>query len=76
MIPQARKELIDEDIERSVARMQAVVELGRVVRDRKTMPVKYPLPEVVVIHKVRKSKTNYLIHHLQARNCAPMLDYV
>ena len=31
--------------------MQAVIELGRVVRDRKTMPVKYPLPEIVVINK-------------------------
>ena len=31
--------------------MQSVIELGRVVRDRKTMPVKYPLPELVVIHK-------------------------
>ena len=49
---QAKTQLIDTDIERSVARMQAVVELGRVVRDRRTMPVKYPLPEVVVIHKV------------------------
>jgi len=51
MIPQARDDLIDVDIERSVARMQAVIELGRVVRDRKTMPVKYPLPEIVVINK-------------------------
>jgi len=34
-----------------VPRMQSVIELGRVVRDRKTMPVKYPLPELVVIHK-------------------------
>ena len=31
--------------------MQAVIELGRVVRDRKTMPLKYPLPELVLIHK-------------------------
>jgi isoleucyl-tRNA synthetase len=31
--------------------MQSVIELGRVVRDRKTMPVKYPLPELVIIHK-------------------------
>ena len=30
--------------------MQSVIELGRVLRDRKTMPVKYPLPELIVIH--------------------------
>ena len=51
MLPVAREDLIQEDIERAVARMQAVVDLGRVLRDRKTMPLKYPLPEVVVIHK-------------------------
>ena len=51
MIPKPREDLINEDIERSVARMQRVIELGRVLRDRKTMPVKYPLPELVLIHK-------------------------
>merc|ERR550519_3343849 len=51
MLPVARQELIPEDIERAVGRMQAVIDLGRVLRDRKTMPLKYPLPEVVVIHK-------------------------
>jgi len=51
MLPVARQELIQEDIERAVGRMQAVIDLGRVLRDRKTMPLKYPLPEVVVIHK-------------------------
>lgn len=50
MIPSPRTD-IDDDIERSVARMQSVIELGRVLRDRKTMPVKYPLPELVIIHK-------------------------
>lgn len=51
MIPDATAELIDEKIERAVSCMQSVIELGRVIRDRKTMPVKYPLPEVVVIHQ-------------------------
>ena len=32
--------------------MQTVIELSRVVRNRKTsIPVKYPLPEIVVIHQ-------------------------
>ena len=51
MIPQPLNDLINEDIERSVSRMQSVIEMGRVLRDRKTMPVKFPLPELVVIHK-------------------------
>ena len=50
-LPKARENLIYEEVERAVGRMQAVVDLGRVLRDRKTMPIKYPLPEVVVIHK-------------------------
>ncbi|KAJ8301699.1 hypothetical protein KUTeg_020686 [Tegillarca granosa] len=45
-----RESLIDTDIERAVSNMQAVIELGRVIRDRKTLPVKYPLKEVVAIH--------------------------
>ncbi|XP_034949220.1 isoleucine--tRNA ligase, cytoplasmic [Chelonus insularis] len=51
MIPDPRSQLINTEIERAVYHMQTVIELGRVVRDRKTIPVKYPLPEVVVIHQ-------------------------
>ncbi|XP_050676164.1 isoleucine--tRNA ligase, cytoplasmic [Leptidea sinapis] len=51
MIPEAKHEFVDSEIERAVQRMQAVIELGRVVRDRKTIPIKYPLPEMVVIHQ-------------------------
>jgi len=40
MIPQARENLIHKQIERRVALMQTVIELGRVVRDRKTLPLK------------------------------------
>lgn len=51
MLPEPRETLIDTHIESAVSKMQAVIELGRIVRDRKTLPVKYPLKEVVVIHK-------------------------
>ncbi|XP_047506175.1 isoleucine--tRNA ligase, cytoplasmic [Pieris napi] len=51
MIPEPKLDLVDSDIERAVERMQAVIELGRVVRDRKTIPIKYPLPEMVIIHQ-------------------------
>eukprot|EP00795_Rhopilema_esculentum_P000564 gene564-10252_t len=51
MLPAPRMEFIHEEVERSVSRMQTVIELGRVARDRKTLPLKYPLPEVIVIHK-------------------------
>ncbi|CRL07911.1 CLUMA_CG020964, isoform A [Clunio marinus] len=51
MMPSADNNKINVPIERAVARMQAVVELGRVMRDRRTVPIKYPLTEVVVIHQ-------------------------
>ncbi|CAG9854391.1 unnamed protein product [Phyllotreta striolata] len=51
MLPQPNEKLIDLDIERAVGRMQSVIELGRVVRDRKTIPIKYPLPELIVVHR-------------------------
>ncbi|XP_035244059.1 isoleucine--tRNA ligase, cytoplasmic [Anguilla anguilla] len=51
MLPQARESLIDKRIESAVCQMQSVIELGRVIRDRRTLPVKYPLKEVVVIHQ-------------------------
>lgn len=35
-----REEFINKDIERAVASMQAVIELGRVVRERNTLPLK------------------------------------
>ncbi|KAG6444895.1 hypothetical protein O3G_MSEX003627 [Manduca sexta] len=51
MISEPKAELVDTDIERAVQRMQTVIELGRVLRDRKTIPIKYPLPEMVIIHR-------------------------
>ena len=42
----SRDELIDVNIERAVSKMQAVIELGRVIRDRKTMPMKVSVASV------------------------------
>ncbi|XP_014208707.1 isoleucine--tRNA ligase, cytoplasmic [Copidosoma floridanum] len=60
MIPEACASLVDEPTERAVACMQTVIELGRIVRDRKTLPVKYPLPEIVVIHQDAEVLTELL----------------
>jgi len=54
MLPQPREDLIYLDVERAVSRMQTVIELGRVARDRKTLPLKYPLPEFVILHNDEK----------------------
>lgn len=73
MIPDAKEELVDKDIERAVQRMQTVIELGRVVRDRKTVPIKYPLPEMIVIHREEtylndvKSLESYVLEEMNVK---------
>lgn len=48
--PEVREELFDEDVERRVGRMQRVIELGRVSRERKTIGLKQPLKTLIVVH--------------------------
>ncbi|CAF5141659.1 unnamed protein product, partial [Rotaria sp. Silwood1] len=51
MIPKSNHSLVNKNIESVVAVMQIVTKLGRHLRERKVIPMKYPLPELVVIHK-------------------------
>uniref|UniRef100_A0A669BB44 Isoleucine--tRNA ligase, cytoplasmic n=1 Tax=Oreochromis niloticus TaxID=8128 RepID=A0A669BB44_ORENI len=80
MLPQVRENLIDKRIEGAVSRMQSVIELGRVIRDRKTLPVKYPLKEVVVIHqdpealKDIESLQKYILEELNVRQLTLSTD--
>ena len=48
--PEVRQELFAEEVERKVGRMQRVIELGRVSRERKAIGLKQPLKSLVVIH--------------------------
>lgn len=48
--PEVREDLFDEGIERRVGRMQRVIELGRVSRERKAIGLKQPLKTLIVIH--------------------------
>lgn len=48
--PEVRKELFDEAIEKSVARMQSVIDLGRNIREKKTISLKTPLKSLVILH--------------------------
>uniref|UniRef100_A0A672FWW5 Isoleucine--tRNA ligase, cytoplasmic n=1 Tax=Salarias fasciatus TaxID=181472 RepID=A0A672FWW5_SALFA len=80
MLPQVRERLIDKRIESAVSQMQSVIELGRVIRDRKTLPVKYPLKEVVVIHqdpealKDIQSLQKYILEELNVRQLTLSTD--
>uniref|UniRef100_A0A646QD90 Isoleucine--tRNA ligase, cytoplasmic n=1 Tax=Hemiscolopendra marginata TaxID=943146 RepID=A0A646QD90_9MYRI len=51
MLPDAQETFINREIEQAVSKMQTVIELGRIIRDRKTLPIKYPLLEIIVVHK-------------------------
>ncbi|KAI1000255.1 Isoleucine--tRNA ligase, cytoplasmic [Podosphaera aphanis] len=48
--PDVRKELFDVEIERRVSRMQRVIELARVSRERRSVGLKTPLKSLIVIH--------------------------
>jgi isoleucyl-tRNA synthetase len=48
--PDVRQELFDEEIERRVGRMQRVIELARVSRERRAIGLKTPLKTLIVIH--------------------------
>ncbi|KAF1391873.1 hypothetical protein PFLUV_G00046580 [Perca fluviatilis] len=80
MLPQVRERVIDKRIESAVSQMQSVIELGRVIRDRKTLPVKYPLKEVVVIHqdpealKDIQSLQKYILEELNVRQLTMSTD--
>ncbi|XP_006631076.2 isoleucine--tRNA ligase, cytoplasmic isoform X1 [Lepisosteus oculatus] len=80
MLPQVRESLIDKRIESAVSQMQSVIELGRVIRDRKTLPVKYPLKEVVVIHqdpealKDIQALQKYILEELNVRHLTLSTD--
>lgn len=73
MMPASQRKFIRSDIERSVGLMQSVVELGRIMRDRRTLPVKYPVSEIIVIHKDEqtleeiKSLQDFILSELNVR---------
>lgn len=48
--PEVREELFNEGVERQVSRMQRVIELGRVSRERRAIGLKQPLKTLIVIH--------------------------
>lgn len=72
--PDVRSELFDEEIERRVGRMQRVIELARVSRERRTVGLKTPLKSLVVIHpdpvylEDLKSLEGYITEELNIRD--------
>ncbi|CEJ81304.1 Putative Isoleucyl-tRNA synthetase, cytoplasmic [[Torrubiella] hemipterigena] len=72
--PDVRHELFDPEVERRVSRMQRVIELARVSRERKSIGLKTPLKTLVVLHRDSqylddiKSLENYITEELNVRD--------
>lgn len=72
--PEVRQELFDAEVERRVARMQRVIELARVSRERRAIGLKTPLRSLVVIHHNPqylddvKSLESYITEELNVRD--------
>ncbi|KAL1413503.1 isoleucine--tRNA ligase [Vanrija albida] len=72
--PQAREEYFDTVIERQVQRLKAVIELGRAIRDKRTLKVKMPLKELILFHHDQqylddvKSLESYVLAELNVAN--------
>ncbi|GFN18760.1 isoleucine--tRNA ligase [Aspergillus tubingensis] len=68
--PEVREELFDEVVERRVARMQKVIDMARISRERRNIGLKTPLKTLVVIHQDQqylddvKSLQGYILEEL------------
>ncbi|KAJ3353642.1 isoleucine--tRNA ligase [Entophlyctis luteolus] len=49
--PEVKTQYFNPEIERAVSRMQRVIELGRYIREKRSLPLKTPLRELIVINK-------------------------
>ncbi|KAL7270886.1 isoleucine--tRNA ligase [Rhizina undulata] len=72
--PEVREELFDEEVERRFGRMQKVIELARISRERKAIGLKTPLKTLIVIHPEQeylddiKSLEDYITSELNVRD--------
>ncbi|KAJ2601018.1 isoleucine--tRNA ligase [Coemansia sp. RSA 1722] len=72
--PDVREEYFNPDIERAMSRMQAVIELGRIIRERNNVALKMPLLELVVVHSDPqyledvRGLSEYITEQLNLRN--------
>lgn len=78
--PVAKEEYLNAEIERAVGRMQSVIELGRFIRDQKTIFLKTPCRELIIInpdpeyHQDIKSLESYIQEELNVRNVIVTTD--
>nr|OQO24685.1 hypothetical protein B0A51_08864 [Rachicladosporium sp. CCFEE 5018] len=72
--PTVREELFDAVVERRVAAMQKVIELGRLCRDRRTLSLKTPLKTYIILNQDKqfledvKTLERYVTEELNVRD--------
>lgn len=72
--PTVREELFDTTVERRFRRMQKVIELGRLARERRTVSLKTPLKTLVVLHPEQeylddvRTLEQYIVEELNIRD--------
>ncbi|PFH57835.1 hypothetical protein XA68_14528 [Ophiocordyceps unilateralis] len=80
LFPEVRQGLFDAEVERRVARMQRVIELARVSRERRSIGLKTPLRSLVVIHHDQQylddiaKLQNYITEELNLRDLMTSRD--
>jgi len=78
--PEVREELFDDVVERRVGRMQRIIEMGRVSRERRAIGLKTPLKTLIVIHTDQqylddvKSLEGYISEELNVRDLVLSAD--
>lgn len=74
LIPEPDERYADEGIERSVSRMQTVIEQGRIIRERRTIGLKTPLSQLIVVHADPQYRSDllslerYIVEELNVRS--------
>jgi isoleucyl-tRNA synthetase len=75
-IPDVDESMIDEAIEKRIQRMQSAIENGRIIRERKVIPVKTPLAKVVLVdadHEALKDLEEVKSYILEELNCLELV---
>lgn len=78
--PAVRTELFDGEVERRVDRMQRIIEMGRMSRERRTISLKTPLKSLIVIHNDQgylddlKSLSGYITRELNVHELTLTVD--
>lgn len=80
LLAKANSTMINEKVERSVKRMQTIIELGRIVRERNCMPLKQPITKVIIITEDQKylddiqSLNEFILTELNTRTISVCSD--